>query len=199
MGGSQPEHLSAAKRSVMKVNPQKHATSRRHRAALSCTSCRKRKVKCDRLTPCTQCVRLNIGNTCTYGPAPRTSPYPPPESTSSRSVRSRPVESARNTDNYALSPTDTHGIPASSTLGGEAPDHDADHGTTPQPVSSTTQVHGDGDKHPEGSAPTDSFVQFIAPLSFRGKQQRTRFFGRSHWATTLGMVRSLARPPDSVN
>lgn len=170
----------------MRVNPQKHGASRKHRAVLSCTSCRKRKLKCDRLTPCTQCVRLNIGSTCTYPPAPGTPSVP--ESSPARSVRSRPAEDAPNADS-TLCPSNTRPVSASSTLGGELSSHVPDHGTSHESVFSTTQTCPNEAKHPEHSISTDSFVQFVAPLSFRGKQKRTRFFGRSHWATTLGMVR----------
>lgn len=189
MAGSQPEQLSAAKRSIMRVNPQKHAATRRQRTVLSCTSCRKRKVKCDRLTPCTECVRLKIGNTCTYPPTLRTPPSSVPESTPSRSVGSRTGEDEPNTDS-TLYPTNTHRVSTSLTLGGELSDYSPDHGTSPEPVCSTAQACPNEANHPEQSISTDSFVQFVAPLSFRGKQKRTRFFGRSHWATTLGMVRS---------
>lgn len=188
MGGPQPEQLSATKQSVMKVNPQKHATSRRQRAVLSCTSCRKRKARCDRLTPCTPCVRLDIGNSCTYSSAPRNAAVSVPESTPARSERTRSVENAENTGPTQY-PIHRRGVSMSSTLAGDVLDHGADGHTTPESVPSSTQRYL-GARHPEQAAPTDSFVQSIAPLSFRGKQQRSRFYGRSHWATTLGMVRN---------
>lgn len=184
--GSQAERLGAAKRSVMRVNPQKHAAARRPRTVLSCTSCRKRKVKCDRLMPCTQCVRLEVGDSCTYPSAPRT-PLSEPESTPSRSTRPQPVEHAR----YVTPTQSSDDRPAESsnlTPDREGPDQSVGHCANHGLLSWATPANPQG-RHRERSAHTDDFVQSMAPLSFRGTQQRTRYFGRSHWATTLGMVR----------
>lgn len=39
---------------------------KRLRAVLVCTYCRRRKVKCDRQLPCSNCVRMKIADTCSY-------------------------------------------------------------------------------------------------------------------------------------
>src|SRR5436305_14007165 len=39
---------------------------KRHRPALNCSQCRRRKVKCDRLLPCNQCVKIGASETCEY-------------------------------------------------------------------------------------------------------------------------------------
>jgi hypothetical protein len=44
--------------------PQR-APRKRRRPALSCVQCRRRKVKCDRQLPCTQCSQYN-NTTCVY-------------------------------------------------------------------------------------------------------------------------------------
>lgn len=41
---------------------------KRLRAVLVCTYCRRRKVKCDRQLPCSNCVRMKIADTCSYEP-----------------------------------------------------------------------------------------------------------------------------------
>lgn len=41
---------------------------KRLRAVLVCGYCRRRKVKCDRQLPCSNCVRMNIADTCSYKP-----------------------------------------------------------------------------------------------------------------------------------
>lgn len=38
----------------------------RKRAPISCLSCKKRKVRCDRKRPCTGCVKNNVGHLCVY-------------------------------------------------------------------------------------------------------------------------------------
>lgn len=49
----------------MSVSPVT-GTTRRNRPTLVCTSCKKRKIKCDKGRPCSSCVRHNIGDTCSY-------------------------------------------------------------------------------------------------------------------------------------
>lgn len=41
---------------------------KRRRPALACESCRARKIKCDRNTPCNKCVRSKKARSCTYVP-----------------------------------------------------------------------------------------------------------------------------------
>jgi hypothetical protein len=40
---------------------------RRQRAILSCNDCRRRKLKCDRLSPCNRCSKGGIADLCAYG------------------------------------------------------------------------------------------------------------------------------------
>lgn len=40
---------------------------RRQRAILSCNDCRRRKLKCDRLSPCDRCIKGDIAGSCVYG------------------------------------------------------------------------------------------------------------------------------------
>jgi hypothetical protein len=42
--------------------------TRRNRAILSCNDCRRRKLKCDRLSPCNRCIKGGIAESCAYGP-----------------------------------------------------------------------------------------------------------------------------------
>jgi hypothetical protein len=41
--------------------------SRRQRTILSCNDCRRRKLKCDRLSPCDRCIKGGITASCAYG------------------------------------------------------------------------------------------------------------------------------------
>jgi hypothetical protein len=41
--------------------------SRRQRAILSCNDCRRRKLKCDRLSPCDRCIKGGVPDSCAYG------------------------------------------------------------------------------------------------------------------------------------
>ncbi|CAI5758846.1 unnamed protein product [Candida verbasci] len=41
-------------------------TRKRNKPTLVCTNCKKKKIKCDRKNPCSSCVKMNVGYTCTY-------------------------------------------------------------------------------------------------------------------------------------
>lgn len=53
-GGAEPNNAEGQPRVIR----------RRNRQPLSCTTCRERKIWCDRTVPCSQCLRRGIGNTC---------------------------------------------------------------------------------------------------------------------------------------
>lgn len=208
MAPAQPDQLNATKRSIMRVNPQRRPVpTRRHRKVLSCTPCRERKVKCDRLKPCAQCVRANTQDACFYPPA-TSSP-----SRSSSGTISRTPKRSRNIREDVLHEGAGRHSPAGPSL--HTPPSTVTDGSTDNigdaavrrsifrssplsavgstqgrtgPRYSQVQFHRDAGQISSSSG-DGSFFQNLSPLSFRGKQQRTRFFGRSHWATTLGMVR----------
>ncbi|OJD14922.1 hypothetical protein AJ78_04781 [Emergomyces pasteurianus Ep9510] len=50
--------------------PRKHPQRRRERPQLSCTTCRKKKLKCDRNLPCENCATRGRGDTCVYANPP---------------------------------------------------------------------------------------------------------------------------------
>ncbi|KAI5960964.1 CTA4 [Candida pseudojiufengensis] len=39
---------------------------KRNKPTVVCSNCKRKKIKCDRKTPCTSCVRLNLGYSCLY-------------------------------------------------------------------------------------------------------------------------------------
>lgn len=50
--------------------PEELLIKKRNRVTLSCSNCKKRKVKCSRGWPCSSCIRYRVGHTCTYPGAP---------------------------------------------------------------------------------------------------------------------------------
>lgn len=44
------------------------AKKRRKRITLVCNTCRKRKIKCDKQNPCSQCVKSGLGHQCEFAP-----------------------------------------------------------------------------------------------------------------------------------
>lgn len=47
-------------------SPKDDTPKRRRRPPLSCVTCRRRKLKCDRCSPCSQCIKSRDPNNCTY-------------------------------------------------------------------------------------------------------------------------------------
>lgn len=59
----QPSHQGFSSETTPPNDSQK---KKRLRSVVVCTHCRKRKIKCDKQLPCSNCVKVNIGSTCTY-------------------------------------------------------------------------------------------------------------------------------------
>ncbi|KAL2819860.1 fungal-specific transcription factor domain-containing protein [Aspergillus cavernicola] len=74
---------------------------RRRRPALSCTICRRRKLKCDRGLPCGQCVKSKTPNQCVFS-APKSS-----QSAVSGSLEARSPSDNRHAPSDAASPVAT--------------------------------------------------------------------------------------------
>ncbi|KAK0112142.1 hypothetical protein ONS96_001400 [Cadophora gregata f. sp. sojae] len=55
------------------------ANRRREKPQLSCNLCRRRKLKCDRRTPCSTCAMRGLSASCTYVPISGTGSRPRPE------------------------------------------------------------------------------------------------------------------------
>lgn len=60
------------------VEPEKK--KRRRRMTIVCARCRRKKAKCDRKTPCNQCIRANCLSECTYNTRPKSTVSYPDES-----------------------------------------------------------------------------------------------------------------------
>lgn len=83
------------------TSPDSILVPRRRRPALSCTVCRRRKLKCDRALPCSQCVKSKTPDLCVYsGPAP------------GQPLETRPIRTASNRANVSSN----HTSPAHSGL-----------------------------------------------------------------------------------
>lgn len=184
--------LRRSKRSIMRVNRQLPPASRRkNRAVLSCAPCRQRKIKCDRGRPCNQRVRSEMVSVCDYSTRPASPPAarrhsPPPSSppgpkiaSSSTNPDQPPALDQTQNPSTLQNPACWNGNndrTAAGDLSVGVP------GRRPHLFGSGDLGHASPRMHKAPSQP-QSF------LSFRGEQQRTRFFGRSHFTTTLQMVR----------
>lgn len=166
---------------------------KRRRPALACEQCRRRKVRCDRGSPCTTCVQTG-NKTCSYAAPPRPHAVPGPP----RRIRPTPPESSGG------SPEELGAAPPSSGAGAKT--------GTPASSSTVDWVFGRTLMHSEeengSSAEVDSLAERVRRLEsqlgnkasaagfskserrpLRGMLEKTRFFGPSHWTNGVQLVR----------
>lgn len=175
--------------------PNPHLTppvKKRRRPALSCEQCRRRKVRCDRGSPCTTCVQTG-NKTCSYVAPPRPRVAHPP-----RVIRPTPPESNSGSPQELGAPP-----PAGACVGAKT--------ATPANSSSVEWVFGrtllDSEEEKETNAEVDSLAERIRQLEsqvqnktlaagfgrcqrrpLRGMLEKTRFFGPSHWTNAVNLV-----------
>ncbi|KAL4903994.1 hypothetical protein BDW74DRAFT_185729 [Aspergillus multicolor] len=162
---------------------------RTKRKPLSCAPCRRRKLKCSRGKPCDQCVRCSSSEPCDYDVPPPTPPRPPrplpavspssplsavkPSASTHRTVPLQPGQSPLGMSHEWLTWTRRNAAETSASALALAL-------ASASPSASLSAYHA-----------LSPIPQRQNLFSFRGKQQRTRFFGRSHWATTVQMFPEL--------
>lgn len=184
---------------------------RRRRPPLSCTECRRRKLKCDRSLPCGQCIRSKTADSCVFvGPQPGAS--------SGTSRRMSPTVSRMRLpsgcddqagesggmfvfDSKLSSKSNTNRVSKRS-----HPDELRDLRqrlrvlekalTKSNPLQTPETSIGDTfsevgtgtGTHSTEAAGVEDRVRFLPDSSFRGKKSKTRYFGRSHYTTTVSFV-----------
>jgi hypothetical protein len=153
---------------------------RRRRPALSCLACRRRKIKCDRASPCARCI--STSTQCTYrgrgGESLVIVPSSPQDgegyatSASPRTSRTSPVAQARAVNGDM--PTTRHGFyPPTPAAAGTA-------------ARSARVDHSDGANH--SGTGTPALVQEAVP-GFQDLRQRVR---KLEQLSVLGPVHALA-------
>lgn len=189
------------------VDESSRFIQRRRRPPLSCTECRRRKLKCDRSLPCGQCVRSKTAESCVFvGPQPGAA-----SGTAHR--MSPPVSRTRvPTDSYEQT-GDAGGVYVFDSKLGPKPSsnrvskqnssselHELQQRlrtleravSKPQalqtPETSVCDVLSEVTPHDTDVAGVDDRVRFLPDSSFRGKHGKTRYFGRSHYTTTVSFV-----------
>ncbi|KAJ5703671.1 fungal-specific transcription factor domain-containing protein [Penicillium malachiteum] len=163
--------LQNSKQSFMRVSRQRD-TQRRSRTILSCTPCRQRKIKCDRLAPCSQCIRRSAAESCDY-------------LSISNQADIQTSTSPSAVQNSATSPNDVGCTRTYPVAPVEIPQHTT---TLRGPTASLTASCNDNS--PVTSTQMGS-VDTLTQSCFHGSGTRTRFFGRSHWALTMDMFPDL--------
>ncbi|KAL4741924.1 hypothetical protein BDV11DRAFT_203221 [Aspergillus similis] len=165
---SKSEELRHAKGSKSKADG-KLQSHHKKRKILSCAACRRRKLKCNRGKPCNQCL-----------------PPLPPISSSSLLPTFEPPASLQRA--MPLQPNQHW---CQSSFGMSHEQSTCTHRNIAETLASTYQplplLTSGLLGHGSPSTPAVASSQRQNFFSFRGKHQKTRFFGRSHWATTVQM------------
>ncbi|KAJ5739122.1 hypothetical protein N7533_011906 [Penicillium manginii] len=189
---------------------------RRRRPPLSCTECRRRKLKCDRSLPCGQCIRSKTADCCVFvGPQPVT--------TSESSHRmSPPLSRARLPNGYDDQSQNSGGMfvfdaklgPKSSSSRVSKSSQKGSKSNELQelrnrmrmleksiwksnvlqtPEESISDVYSEitTSQNNSDALGVDDRVRFLPDASFRGKRGKTRYFGRSHYTTTVSFFQDI--------
>ncbi|OQE41035.1 hypothetical protein PENCOP_c005G03912 [Penicillium coprophilum] len=191
------------------IENQSRAPQRRRRPPLSCTVCRKRKLKCDRSLPCGQCVRSKTTSHCVFVGA-----QPGAVSESSHQRMSPPrlpnggmeEQSGRKSGMFVfdskLGPNSASNRVSKRGRSDEL--HElrsrlrilenslgkTSHLQTPE--TSICDVVSEVDTaNSSENVGVDDRVRFLPDSSFRGKKAKTRYFGRSHYTTTVSFFQDV--------
>ncbi|KAL4783893.1 fungal-specific transcription factor domain-containing protein [Aspergillus varians] len=179
------------------------SAARRRRPALSCTTCRRRKLKCDRSLPCGQCVKSKTGELCVFS-----TPKPPQSAVSGSMLpsspsdqRTAPSDEANSVANGLYVFDSRHRVTKSRSRPDELRELHSRVQTLEQALARDSSVH------PLDSSGYDYASEFGAqmvsdPISnqvrnlsdracFRGKNGGTRYRGRSSGELTLTFLNDV--------
>ncbi|KAB5517515.1 fungal-specific transcription factor [Coniochaeta sp. 2T2.1] len=161
--------------------PEADPTKKRRRPAFSCIECRTRKVKCDRASPCSQCVKVKI-TFCTYAPHPRSQPADS-ANTGFTAVGDVPDFATAST---ATSTQASASSAFTSPSAAHTPGSSAFESVSQRFGASETQRDARSDRPELDSLRNESMSASDLrrpkrPFPVRGTHHKTRFFGQSHW------------------
>lgn len=160
---------------------------KRRRPALACVQCRTRKVRCDRNSPCSQCVKTKSSD-CAYEALPHT--IRADAVTPRRLVGDIPASSSGVTTSVhaPVRPQTTSPAVAytpGSSVSVEALSHRVKYLESQLDAQSERSELGSYRNEPlsvSGPGPPQT------PFPVRGIQHKTRFFGQSHWMNGSELV-----------
>ncbi|TAQ85283.1 hypothetical protein B7494_g6386 [Chlorociboria aeruginascens] len=173
------EHEHGTPPTLTLANPP--APRKRRRPALSCVQCRRRKIKCDRLFPCSHCLQSkDSANSCTYVELPgrrrNASAEAGAEMLNDQTSISVPSNAqAKGPPHEARPPHSVDGSQSSSNIN-ELVDR----------VQQLEKIVSDPNTD-AGPSGTFRDFRFLDPknMNVTGSIQKSRFFGGSHWMNLL--------------
>jgi len=184
---------------------------KRRRPALSCEQCRKRKIKCDRNYPCTQCLQSKTA-ACSYsadspvrgaGHVSTGTGFSSIQNGISMPNRARNAPSVSPSTKLSSDGTSPTAVASSgstqiSSWGSPTAEAQMDEISSPKALVDRVQKLESIFLADNGNRSMESNIFFpklesSKELRLRGTYSKTRFFGQSHWMYSFGMV--LASTP----
>lgn len=173
---------------------------RRRRPPLSCVECRRRKLKCNRLLPCNNCVRTKKSDQCAF-----TGPQPPKATPESMNQKSAPALRQKLPDtsqepgaeSYHMWVFDSKLDPKYRFLQNGSGENGINERSLEEAPSAENALNtprsfrsdsARGASMAAERANVDDRVRNLPDCAFRGRNGRTRYFGRSNHTTTMSYV-----------
>ncbi|OAR02830.1 hypothetical protein LLEC1_01601 [Akanthomyces lecanii] len=175
------------------------------RPSVSCTVCRKRKLKCDRQHPCRNCLKSRSKDPerdCVYEDAPPLDPARPrkrrPSPTHRPTPSSTPGLISPSSEPVSSDDAEALMVARSRGHGAVVPHAPVTISDTSQSCASNSAPHSV--RGPKSLTSEASVQQSVESAFFgdtlalgRGVTHKSRFFGSSHWLTTIVLFRDLAQ------
>jgi hypothetical protein len=188
---------------------------KRRRPALSCEQCRKRKIKCDRNYPCTQCLQSKTA-ACSYSadsPVRTTGHVSTGTGFNSiqngismpnraRNAPKAPPSTKLSSDGTSPTAVASSGSTQISSWGSPTAEAHTDEKSSPKALVDRVQKLESMFLESNGKPSMESSIFFpklesSKELRLRGTYSKTRFFGQSHWMYSFGMVLAFT-PPHAI-
>jgi hypothetical protein len=157
----------------MDDTPQKQ---RRQRAILSCNDCRRRKLKCDRLSPCNRCIKGGITDSCAYSSEAHSIP---PDELNGHAVKRQRREQSRT---------------CSSSVDGQDVSAYASHLRTQTGAGARLKLPEQQDNQVQQFAPNEVNCPMSATGMIKGHSFGTHYYGPSSTISTVAHVRIVPVP-----
>lgn len=167
---------------------------RRRRAANSCESCRRRKIRCDQKLPCGACVRARDSMMCIYRDG-KPSQAMSDEGSQTSNIQDNSPSTGIQTSSPSTTTTQAQQSDAESSIARNDGDY-----PRPGPSLRKTLLQNSTPFTPdssikEASAPSISIP--APPARLRQATDKTKMFGQSHWVHLADKVRFS--PPLTVH
>ncbi|KAK4166276.1 hypothetical protein QBC43DRAFT_314364 [Cladorrhinum sp. PSN259] len=172
---------------------EREAPKRRRRPAVSCILCRQRKIRCNRESPCNNCLRSKNAE-CVYRDTSKAD-LPPPAKANNHSGQPSPPRDQKLTEK-STSSTDSFTNKTHSDLGFH---HDASAAFLNAPASGTSASSPSSHFEVTSNAVAGTFhfqhqstqIGLHQPATSRSASHKTRLFGQSHWINAVALLRDM--------